>query len=440
MRSFFLFLSFLATVGCYRVSEALNEQLQDKCGRQTYQRKVINGAETYRGEHPWAASLYIRYNGSVMIGPATIISPRHLIAFNLVRDNQGYHSILKKLRISGTVLCEGVHLLLPQKMLSAFDIDFEYLSPLNASRKFRDSVNRITVINGCSSLGNDKLMVIELRESLRITRNRRPVCVSNSAKNWDPSLHAKFPVYGVNRTGILVTAEFAPVLEGCDAKVPLSCAKAVRQDQGLCQGDFGGAAVATVNEHATVLGIYAKGNIKCGSDPATINDYQFINIGYYREGICEVTGVCAAAPDNDVTTVPPVITSTVVSNATETPEVTFTSVGNATYVTEAPEVGNVTEVATSRPNSTQVPEIIVTYVTEVVTSQPNSTVIPETTSTGATVIDLLNGTLTAETFERLSLNASCGSESDSDSDGSYSGHVKDIHIHIHLDGRRKADN
>uniref|UniRef100_A0A8R1DLH8 Peptidase S1 domain-containing protein n=2 Tax=Caenorhabditis japonica TaxID=281687 RepID=A0A8R1DLH8_CAEJA len=318
-------LLFAVSIDAYQVSKPINQALQEKCGR-TYQRKVINGDNAKIGDHPWAASLYLRRDtGGLLIGPSTVFSPSHLFGYNVFRYNKtsNMYQVPSAFTVPNTT-CEGDHLVISDGLLDKLDVDFEHQTRMSKTRKFQDTVARIVVVNGCKGVVNNaNLMIIELKNGVTFNKYRRPVCVSNDPKNWEAA--EEFPVYGMNSSGVLLSANFAPT--PCDEAAPLSCAKAVDEQQGLCSGDFGGSATAYFNDRATVLGIFAKGNMDCKIRPETVDNYQFVNVGYFHKEICEITGVCVEPPN--VTSLSPEITSS--DNLEEV--ITSTAVGDALYVT-----------------------------------------------------------------------------------------------------------
>uniref|UniRef100_A0A1I7T4W8 Peptidase S1 domain-containing protein n=2 Tax=Caenorhabditis tropicalis TaxID=1561998 RepID=A0A1I7T4W8_9PELO len=322
MKKFQLFLLVLAVFADgHQISEKENMELQKICGLKTgYQRKMINGEFARPGEHPWAASVYVRYlNQSTfrtLLGPGTIISPIHVIAYNTIREIDDKLSLIGLENTDYVGVCQGAHLILPGGMNSRYDVDFEFYQKFQANREFKNTVKQVTIINGCKSTGAVNPLVIELNEPIELgTKIRTAACISNSPRHWNEA--SQFTVYGRNGDGLLVSSKFAPT--ECSMADPVSCATAVDKNQGLCQGDFGGAAVAGVDGRYTILGIYASGNTRCRADPSSLAAFKFSNIGYFRQGICEVTGVCVAPPYEDVSNIPPFgeITPTPVYGQTE---------------------------------------------------------------------------------------------------------------------------
>ncbi|ULT86469.1 hypothetical protein L3Y34_006280 [Caenorhabditis briggsae] len=265
-----------------------------------YSRKVINGEYVKKGEHPWAVSVYVRYYNKknqfkTLLGPGTMISSRHIVAFNsLFRSTENLNLLgMEDTGIKG--ICEGDNLILPQELLPRYDADLEYLNDMNGNREFRNTIAKATVINGCKKLLPSNPMILELIAPLE--NSTVPVCISNSARNWERV--GGFSVYGMDRPGRLVSGRFRPI--ECSASAPFSCAEASnKSSQGLCQGNFGGSAIAKMGHRHVMLGFYAGGNSACKANTETIPPFKFVNLGHYRQEICETTGV--SAPEEEGTT------------------------------------------------------------------------------------------------------------------------------------------
>ncbi|CAP22194.2 Protein CBG00838 [Caenorhabditis briggsae] len=248
-----------------------------------YSRKVINGEYVKKGEHPWAVSVYVRYYNKknqfkTLLGPGTMISSRHIVAFNsLFRSTENLNLLgMEDTGIKG--ICEGDNLILPQELLPRYDADLEYLNDMNGNREFRNTIAKATVINGCKKLLPSNPMILELIAPLE--NSTVPVCISNSARNWERV--GGFSVYGMDRPGRLVSGRFRPI--ECSASAPFSCAEASnKSSQGLCQGNFGGSAIAKMGHRHVMLGFYAGGNSACKANTETIPPFKFVNLGHYRQ-------------------------------------------------------------------------------------------------------------------------------------------------------------
>ncbi|CAP22196.2 Protein CBG00840 [Caenorhabditis briggsae] len=139
-------------------------------------------------------------------------------------------------------------------------------------------------------------MILELIAPLE--NNTVPVCISGCARNWERV--GGFSVYGVNGPGRLVSGRFRPI--ECSASSPFSCAEASNKAyQGLCQGDYGGSAIANIDQRYVMLGFYAGDNEECQGNTENMDPFKFVNLGHYRQEICETTGVCVPPCEVDVT-------------------------------------------------------------------------------------------------------------------------------------------
>ncbi|UMM32219.1 hypothetical protein L5515_006100 [Caenorhabditis briggsae] len=322
---------FVVGVGAGKISEQENEQTQLICGKKAggYSRKVINGEYVKKGEHPLAVSVYVRYYNKknqfkTLLGPGTMISSRHIVAFNsLFRSTENLNLLgMEDTGIKG--ICEGDNLILPQELLSRYDADLEYLNDMNGNREFRNTIAKATVINGCKKLLPSNPMILELIAPLE--NSTVPVCISNSARNWERV--GGFSVYGMDRPGRLVSGRFRPI--ECSASAPFSCAEASnKSSQGLCQGDFGGSAIAKMGHRHVMLGFYAGGNSACKANTETIPPFKFVNLGHYRQEICETTGVCVPPSEEDVTPGP----QTEAPSTTAAPEEEGTTTAEKVYWT-----------------------------------------------------------------------------------------------------------
>ncbi|PIC23085.1 hypothetical protein B9Z55_016903 [Caenorhabditis nigoni] len=323
---------FVVGVGAEKLSDQENEQTQLICGRRAraFHRKVINGEYVKKGEHPWAVSVYVRYYNKknefkTLLGPGTMISSRHIVAFNsLFRSTENLNLLgMEDTGIKG--ICEGDNLILPQELLTRFDADLEYLNDLNGKREFRNTIAKATVINGCKKLLPSNPMILELTSPLE--NSTVPVCISNSARNWERV--GGFSVYGMDRPGRLVSGRFRPI--ECSASAPFSCAEASnKSSQGLCQGDFGGSAIAKMDHRHVMLGFYAGGNSACNANTETIPPFKFVNLGHYRQEICETTGVCVPPSEEDLTPGP----QTEAPSTTAAPEEDTTTAEEEYYTRE----------------------------------------------------------------------------------------------------------
>ncbi|EGT31061.1 hypothetical protein CAEBREN_11536 [Caenorhabditis brenneri] len=321
MKLFYPFLFAAIIVNGDRLNEEENAALQDTCGRKYgYHRKVINGELANRGDFPWAVSVYIRHLNKTtsvfdaVLGPGTIVSPRHIFAYNTIsKDDNGNLILLGIDHTDYTGSCEGDHLVIPEAMNSRYDFGFEHFQQFDNHREFQPTISKITVINGCKDPKTSHVMVLELVQNLDLgTKIRQAACTSNSPRNWFAP--EEFPVYGMNRQGILVSGKFMPI--NCTVGEPYGCVAAMDQNQGLCQGDFGGSAVANLEDRFTMLGLYASGNTRCRLNPGSRPELKFVNIGYLRKEICDVTGICVPAPPEDESEEP--------EETTEEPEETTT--------------------------------------------------------------------------------------------------------------------
>ncbi|CAO4376625.1 unnamed protein product [Caenorhabditis nigoni] len=295
------------------------------CGKRAdgYHRKVINGEYVKKGEHPWAVNIYVRYlkeqnHFGFYYHVGAMISSRHIVSFNTLFNSTENLNLDGREYTGYKGICEGDNLIVPQELLSRFDADFEYLNDVNGNREFRNTVAKVTVINGCKELLTSNPMIIELVAPLE--NNTVPACISNTARNWERV--GGFSVYGMDRPGRLVSGRFRPI--ECSASAPFSCAEASnKSSQGLCivsfflflalmgltdikrtflfQGDFGGSAIANMDHRHVMLGFYALGNSDCQGNTETMDPFKFVNLGYYRQEICEATGVCVPPPEEDAT-------------------------------------------------------------------------------------------------------------------------------------------
>ncbi|PIC23087.1 hypothetical protein B9Z55_016905 [Caenorhabditis nigoni] len=379
-------------VGAGRISEQENEETQMICGKRAdgHHRKVINGEYVKKGEHPWAVTVYMRFldkknQFDLFYGVGTMISSRHIVKFNSL-FNTGKNT--DNLNLNGHEytgykgICEGDNLIVPQELLSRFDADFEYLNDVNKNREFHNTVAKVTVIHGCKELLTSNPMIIELIAPL--DNNTVPACISNSARNWERV--DEFSVYGTNKAGPLVSGRFKPI--ECSASAPFSCAEASNKSQGLCNGDFGGSAIANMDHRHVMLGFYAGDNTDCRGNTETMDPFKFVNLGHYRQEICEATGVCVPPPVEDVTPEPQ-------------PE--------APSTTAAPEEGTTTHYSVNG---------------EEIKAETFAPLIVSNSSTKGCVTNGSSGeVIKAETFEPMLIDHRGSTRAD---------RVRDIHIHIHL--------
>ncbi|CAO4376629.1 unnamed protein product [Caenorhabditis nigoni] len=418
-------LVFVVGVGAGKISDQENEQTQLICGKRAngYSRKVINGEYVKKGEHPWAVSVYTRFRNKknhfrFLFGPGTMISSRHIVIFNIFNSTENLNINGEYTGYKG--ICEGDNLVVPQELLSRFDADLEYLHDLNTKREFRNTVAKVTVINGCKELLPSNPMILELTSPLE--NNTVPVCISGCARNWERV--SGFSVYGVNRPGRLVSGRFRPI--ECSASAPFSCAEASnKSSQGLCQGDYGGSAIANMDHRHVMLGFYAGDNDECEGNTETMDPFKFVNLGHYRQEICETTGVCVSPCEEDATPGPQ-------------PEAPSTTAAPEEYTTTAEEDYYTHEVLSTDPQVPYEPFTIKTATAPSVSGEeikaetfapliaPNSSTEGDVTNTEVFApvrIGFDGEVIKAETFEPMEIDHRGSTRAD---------RIRDIHIHIHL--------
>ncbi|PIC23089.1 hypothetical protein B9Z55_016906 [Caenorhabditis nigoni] len=428
---------FVVGVGAGKISEQENEETQLVCGRSEfsetkrallrtsgeggYHRKVINGEYVKKGEHPWAVSVYTRFRNKknhfrFLFGPGTMISSRHIIIFNIFNSTENLNINGEYTGYKG--ICEGDNLVVPQELLPRFDVDLEYLHDLNTKREFRNTVVKVTVINGCKELLPSNPMILELIAPLE--NNTVPVCISGCARNWEHV--GGFSVYGVNKPGRLVSGRFRPI--ECSASAPFSCAEASnKSSQGLCQGDYGGSAIANMDHRHVMLGFYAGDNDECQADTETMDPFKFVNLGHYRQEICETTGVCVLPCEEDTTPTP----QTEAPPTTAAPEEEGTTAAEEEY-----------EVLSTDPQVPYEPFTIKTATAPSVSGEEikAETFDPLVISNSSTEGDVTNAeifapvrigfdgeVIKAEKFEPMEIDHRGSTRAD---------RIRDIHIHIHL--------
>ncbi|EFO89056.1 hypothetical protein CRE_14252 [Caenorhabditis remanei] len=335
MRPLFLILLF-GTVGCSRISQDANEDLQKTCGLSPSDRQF-----------PWAVLIHTKVhkiiNGvkrsSTTVMPATIISPSHILTSNSIRFVNNSLSVygFESMDTNGT--CQGENLVIIEGDLhSRFQINFEYYKALKDGQ-LEDLVSRVIVPRGCNQLDSARVMILELKENITFTENVSAACLSNSVNHWLAA--EQVPVYGINSSAVFENVQYSPV--NCTTvSEPYMCARKIEETKHSCTGDYGGNAVSEVNGRHTILGIFVMANHNCHPGNP---DYQFVDVSYYREAICETTGVCVAPPPpttsgltTSVPTEAPIDESTTVPSTT-----TGTSLAPSTtgYSTRAPTISTV---------------------------------------------------------------------------------------------------
>ncbi|UMM32222.1 hypothetical protein L5515_006102 [Caenorhabditis briggsae] len=352
-----------------------------------------------------------------------MISSRHIIVFNTFNTTENLNINGEYTGYKGT--CEGDHLIVPQEFLSRFDVDLEYLKNFNVRRKFHNTIAKVTVMNGCKELLPSNPMILELIAPLE--NNTVPVCISGCARNWERV--SGFSVYGVDGPGRLVSGRFRPI--ECSASSPFSCAEASNKAyQGLCHGDYGGSAIANIDQRHVMLGFYAGDNDECQGNTETMDPFKFVNLGHYRQEICETTGVCVPPCEVDVTPGP----------QTEAPSTTVASEEENT--TTAEEEYYTHEVLSTDPqvpyeepgtlkNTTAPAHVSVSG--EEIKAETFAPLIVSNSSTegdvtNAEIFDLTRigfdgEVINAETFEPMKIDHRGSTRAD---------RIRDIHIHIHL--------
>ncbi|CAI2352937.1 unnamed protein product [Caenorhabditis sp. 36 PRJEB53466] len=290
-----LLVSLLSTGSTYRLSAEQNLELQETCGRMRgsftsgeidVSRKFVEGNRASTLEFPWAASVNVEG-----ILTASVISPRHILLFNIIEmdPSNGTLSIFDDIALTQKAECDVNDLLLPEEVNKYIEVDFVAKQSAVASPQ----VAKVIVLDGCVKIDTFKPMILELAEDLQFDENHRAICLSDSEDNWNTT--EEFSVFGLGPRGkSLSTAKFAP--KECSRKDSLEsyveCAKPLNESQGLCAGDFGGGAVAEINERDVLLGVYAEGNVQCKTDPRKHREPEFINIGHFKDSICRQTGIC----------------------------------------------------------------------------------------------------------------------------------------------------
>lgn len=373
-----LLLFLIVSSNAHRLSRQENAELQATCGRShdtRFQRKAVNGTPS---EFPFAVSVDV--SG---ILTATVISPRHVILFNVLeQDPDGSWSLFGEIKASGNATCEwkSNSLVLPEDLNDKFTLNF-------VKRQEEDfEISRIIVLDSCISgtfvATLYKPMIVELKKDLIFDRDHGAVCLTNYRDVWRTLDH--FSVYGLGPNGKELTSSEFMWKRCSDYRAPVfvDCAKPVNESQGLCavswdsenlkvpriqfQGDFGGGAVTDIDGRTTLLGIYVEGNDKCEKDPRKHEEPQFIQLATFQREICWATGICVNQEDHEDV-------STTTEDDIELQR--FTEEGSGEETTEPSEV------------------------------------------------------ITAETFEKLKINEPCSEP-----------HVKNIHIDIHLTSDNDNDS
>ncbi|ULT86470.1 hypothetical protein L3Y34_006281 [Caenorhabditis briggsae] len=260
-------------------------------------------------------------------------------------------------------------------------------------------------------------MILELIAPLE--NNTVPVCISGCARNWERV--GGFSVYGVNGPGRLVSGRFRPI--ECSASSPFSCAEASNKAyQGLCQGDYGGSAIANIDQRYVMLGFYAGDNEECQGNTENMDPFKFVNLGHYRQEICETTGDHKAP------------STTVVSEEENTTAEEEPTLEGGAYTTTAEEEPTL-EVLSTDPqvpyekpgtlkNTTAGEEIKAeTFAPLIVSNSSTEGDVTNAEIFDPTRIGFDGEVIKAETFEPMEIDHRGSTRAD---------RIRDIHIHIHL--------
>ncbi|PIC23433.1 hypothetical protein B9Z55_017138 [Caenorhabditis nigoni] len=370
-----------------KLTELENEALQENCGRNNrYRHKVINGDVSL--DFPSAASVHVKSG----ILTSTIISPRHVILFNIFEFDKitNRRFLFNDTEIKGTGYCIGEDWILPEEVNDMLTVN------IVGVQGGINIVSRVFVLGGCVEIDTYKPMIIELSRDFTY-HSRGSVCLPQKEEDIIDAYTREdvfYTVYGLGPKGDKLTSAEYLRKEECDKEHEswhqyVFCGKPVNESRGLCAGDFGGGAIANVDGRNTIFGVYAEGNVECGRDPAHHPEPEFIDLAKYTKSICRHTGVCPDFEEDSVT--PGVYVPAIETEATTEDPTTTT------------EYFEYTDDATEFPFTEQ------PYPEEVHTKTP------ESANTAETIV--------AETFEKMLLN--CSAEAHEQ--------PKEIHIHIHLD-------
>lgn len=228
-----LLFSLLPIVSCYapyikehaRLNSTENKQLQATCGRNTrYQMKTLDGERSI--ESPWAGSVNI-YG----ILSSTVISPRHILLFNLIQLNVDTlkMSILNETVIAQESKCDKSDLLLPHQINDWFQVDFV----AKQMDKAYKHVQRIYTIDGCDELDTYKPMIIELEYDMWFDKAHGAACLPKPISHSDIQ---EFTVFGLgpNETALTSTRYAKEACEREHAGNSVFCGRPLKGNRRLC--------------------------------------------------------------------------------------------------------------------------------------------------------------------------------------------------------------
>ncbi|EGT38769.1 hypothetical protein CAEBREN_22372 [Caenorhabditis brenneri] len=302
-----------------KLTEEENQKRLEVCGLTTIP-KIFNGRETSVNEAPWSVMVHTsKENQQYGHCTGTLISPRHILTAthcsasgdkeewssavgkplnrekclendNFIVTEVGASKVTVRSR-NETIIGRAKYLFMFQLCRKIEKSDYEYLFP-------------------------DDFMIVELSEDIEYSQNLQPACLARDTTDNELGTKLDFFGYGDNPPpGVVHSPEpkfhVTPKLlhqkifvteftyEGntyqTDSRVFM--AQSVTSKTIACPGDSGGGAIRNIDGRNTVVGVAMQGTcakLLRGKDGFEV----YASVGYYREDVCEKTGICTPPRDS----------------------------------------------------------------------------------------------------------------------------------------------
>ncbi|CCD64269.1 Peptidase S1 domain-containing protein [Caenorhabditis elegans] len=312
---FHLLFLLLSVSSAQKLSKEENSKRKITCGqglklKSGYGRKVLNGLRTKIEDAPWNVAIEIETK-DVGLCTGTLISTRHVITarhcFAHLMD-YGYVSIGKNQLIHGCENDNDEDLVLHGNLTNSFRI---YTGTGCGYRKYCKGMNSTSVgikkiilpkVCDDKQLDFDDFAIVELSESLKMSRKDRFICVNHEDSNlFNENNRMQLFGFGIdpsagNQSAGPLRSETVKAEKCFTTTGKAFCTKSISKNQLACTGDSGGGVVQLINDRVTVVGVIYEG-VTCEASTTDEQDYV-ANVAYYSDDICRYAGICDKYPDS----------------------------------------------------------------------------------------------------------------------------------------------
>ncbi|EGT38810.1 hypothetical protein CAEBREN_01066 [Caenorhabditis brenneri] len=282
--------------------------------------KIFNGRETSVNEAPWSVMVHTsKENQQYGHCTGTLISPRHILTAthcSASGDKEEWSSAVGK-PLNRDKCLENDNFIVTEVGASKVTVRSRNESIVGRAKYlFMFQLCRKIEKSDYEYLFPDDFMIVELAEDIEYSQDLQPACLARDTTDNELGTKLDFFGYGDNPPpGVVHSPEPAyhvtPKLlhqkifvteftyEGntyqTDSRVFM--AQSVTSKTIACPGDSGGGAIRNIDGRNTVVGVAMQGTcakLLRGKDGFEV----YASVGYYREDVCEKTGICTPPRDS----------------------------------------------------------------------------------------------------------------------------------------------